>query len=256
MELTSELIRTLAKTPYCRTAIAELADRFADLSPEAAGSLVLQLTELGEDMALNRLLNVCAYRGLPLDPTILAQSAGVIEDITHLPYCFAGQDAAAIDPLLEGSHSEELSWQRQAILVRLATELAMRHDTGQEDARLRLRSLLMSVTSYPADILVADTLRMLDSGGLEAGAFPLMTALDIRVDIPERPPPKVIGAGETVRRPIPKLGRNDPCHCGSGKKYKRCCLEKDREVLADASSHAGLTRSQIQKTPALLMTQA
>ena len=20
------------------------------------------------------------------------------------------------------------------------------------------------------------------------------------------------------------LGRNDPCHCGSGKKYKRCCL--------------------------------
>jgi hypothetical protein len=24
-----------------------------------------------------------------------------------------------------------------------------------------------------------------------------------------------------------KLGRNDPCHCGSGKKYKQCCLAKD-----------------------------
>jgi tetratricopeptide (TPR) repeat protein len=24
-----------------------------------------------------------------------------------------------------------------------------------------------------------------------------------------------------------KLGRNDPCHCGSGKKYKKCCLSKD-----------------------------
>ncbi len=24
-----------------------------------------------------------------------------------------------------------------------------------------------------------------------------------------------------------KIGRNDPCPCGSGKKYKRCCLEKD-----------------------------
>jgi uncharacterized protein YecA (UPF0149 family) len=23
-----------------------------------------------------------------------------------------------------------------------------------------------------------------------------------------------------------KLGRNDPCHCGSGKKYKKSCLEK------------------------------
>jgi len=20
-----------------------------------------------------------------------------------------------------------------------------------------------------------------------------------------------------------KVGRNDPCHCGSGKKYKKCC---------------------------------
>ncbi|WP_392462920.1 SEC-C metal-binding domain-containing protein [Aeromonas dhakensis] len=23
----------------------------------------------------------------------------------------------------------------------------------------------------------------------------------------------------------PKLGRNDPCHCGSGRKYKKCCLK-------------------------------
>ncbi|MDZ7343417.1 MAG: SEC-C metal-binding domain-containing protein [candidate division KSB1 bacterium] len=27
---------------------------------------------------------------------------------------------------------------------------------------------------------------------------------------------------ETVRRPEPKVGRNDPCPCGSGKKYKKC----------------------------------
>ncbi len=25
-------------------------------------------------------------------------------------------------------------------------------------------------------------------------------------------------------RPVPKTGRNDPCPCGSGKKYKHCCL--------------------------------
>jgi tetratricopeptide (TPR) repeat protein len=24
-----------------------------------------------------------------------------------------------------------------------------------------------------------------------------------------------------------KIGRNDPCHCGSGKKYKQCCLRSD-----------------------------
>lgn len=26
-----------------------------------------------------------------------------------------------------------------------------------------------------------------------------------------------------------KLGRNEPCHCGSGKKYKKCCIQKDKE---------------------------
>lgn len=26
------------------------------------------------------------------------------------------------------------------------------------------------------------------------------------------------------RRAVPKVGRNDPCPCGSGKKYKNCCL--------------------------------
>ena len=24
-----------------------------------------------------------------------------------------------------------------------------------------------------------------------------------------------------------KIGRNDPCPCGSGKKYKKCCMNKD-----------------------------
>jgi hypothetical protein len=36
---------------------------------------------------------------------------------------------------------------------------------------------------------------------------------------------------------VVSLGRNDPCHCGSGKKYKRCHLDLDREAeraLADA----------------------
>lgn len=28
---------------------------------------------------------------------------------------------------------------------------------------------------------------------------------------------------ETVVRDSPKIGRNDPCPCGSGKKYKHCC---------------------------------
>ena len=28
---------------------------------------------------------------------------------------------------------------------------------------------------------------------------------------------------KTIRRELPKVGRNDPCPCGSGKKFKKCC---------------------------------
>ncbi len=26
-----------------------------------------------------------------------------------------------------------------------------------------------------------------------------------------------------------KIGRNDPCSCGSGKKYKQCCMLKEQK---------------------------
>ena len=31
------------------------------------------------------------------------------------------------------------------------------------------------------------------------------------------------GGAETFVRQEPKVGRNDPCPCGSGRKYKKCC---------------------------------
>ncbi len=40
------------------------------------------------------------------------------------------------------------------------------------------------------------------------------------------------GKGVTVRREGKKVGRNDPCPCGSGKKYKRCCLLKETSARA------------------------
>jgi hypothetical protein len=33
-------------------------------------------------------------------------------------------------------------------------------------------------------------------------------------------------------------GRNEPCHCGSGRKYKHCCLAEDERVAAAARAAA------------------
>ena len=46
-----------------------------------------------------------------------------------------------------------------------------------------------------------------------------------RASAPGGPQPARVGGDDvikTVRHDQPKVGRNDPCPCGSGKKYKKC----------------------------------
>jgi uncharacterized protein YecA (UPF0149 family) len=37
---------------------------------------------------------------------------------------------------------------------------------------------------------------------------------------------------QPYRRQDPKIGRNESCPCGSGQKYKRCCLGKPLAAAA------------------------
>lgn len=41
-----------------------------------------------------------------------------------------------------------------------------------------------------------------------------------RIDFVKQQPATIL---DQTGRPVHKVGRNDPCPCGSGKKYKRCC---------------------------------
>jgi len=41
---------------------------------------------------------------------------------------------------------------------------------------------------------------------------------------------------EPIKRSSPRIGRNDPCPCGSGKKYKNCCMKKERKTADAAKS--------------------
>ena len=50
------------------------------------------------------------------------------------------------------------------------------------------------------------------------------------------------GKGVELRRDAPKVGRNDPCPCGSGKKYKQCHMRADRAAAARGKRPTGRTR--------------
>jgi SEC-C motif len=44
-----------------------------------------------------------------------------------------------------------------------------------------------------------------------------------------------------------KLGRNDPCPCGSGNKYKKCCLAKEEAVAREQLVKAQAPRDTLRR---------
>ncbi len=59
-------------------------------------------------------------------------------------------------------------------------------------------------------------------------------------------PTRQVNVGGPVRRAVERVGRNDPCPCGSGQKYKRCCRDKDQERLHFSSGVEGKTLAELR----------
>jgi uncharacterized protein len=55
--------------------------------------------------------------------------------------------------------------------------------------------------------------------GAAAGVVAMYRHFEAVRMLAARPP----GTATTFRREVPKVGRNEPCPCGSGKKFKHCC---------------------------------
>ena len=75
-------------------------------------------------------------------------------------------------------------------------------------------SLLRVEVTEPVDELLGGVWNPTQIGHDEITAFEDTAATAPIGSTPER--------AEPIRRDTPKVGRNDPCPCGSGKKYKKC----------------------------------
>ena len=204
--------------------IRVLAGKLGDLTQGQIEATLRGFLDTGEDRALSRLLQVCAFNQVKLDPEVLCGCIGVCEDILDSAPCFALQDEHAIEPLLQAATEEALPFERQGYAAGLAAELTVKLGLDPQPVRKVLWKLEHATRAPDAQLLLAQSLRLLDEGqDPEQAPVPLWSVFHLSDLLPEHRPRTVVGGNYTVRRPIPKLGRNDPCHCGSGKKYKKCC---------------------------------
>ena len=138
------------------------------------------------------------------------------------------------DALERARYENAVHWhERSTLLVPLAVDTLTQILQDPEmpasvRARIALAILNRAATPLPPPPLVhslADT---------EAPGLP---------EIPEEiEPPKVPKSAQSVPMHSAKTGRNEPCPCGSGVKFKRCCLNK-RTTQPPAGPASGLAAS-------------
>jgi len=248
-----ELLDSVHSAGACLVDIRELAGKLVTLSAGQFEALLLRCVDDGDDRAVSRLLQACAFNGVKLDPDVLCRCIGVCEEVLDSAPCFALQDENAVQPLLAASVAEELSVERKLYAARLAAELTVKFALDPQPVRKVLWKQEHSPLPPHYQILVEQSLQILEhASNPERPPIPHWTELQLADLLPEHRPRAIVGGDYTVRRPIPKLGRNDPCHCGSGKKYKTCCYRKDQALLRDASQYAGTTRSELKSRPGLV----
>jgi predicted nucleic acid-binding Zn-ribbon protein len=251
-EIPEKVLEMLRRTVRCRPQVEEAAAALAHLSPSDYETYIRSLVDEADDKALSTLLLVSAVNGVKLDPHLLAEALKIAYDLRDACSPFIHADAEAIAPLLGVAEAEDTSWERQAAAAKLATELTLTYKCDRSPVERVLRKLVREIRSTEAEMLVFATVALMEADEEDHDRFLWLTRLDPLGSLPEERPPVVIGGDYSVRRPIPKIGRNDPCHCGSGKKYKKCCYEKDQDLLRDASPYAGVTMTQAKASPALV----
>lgn len=138
------------------------------------------------------------------------------------------------------ARSCKLKPESMALLVMLAEV------TGDEGLRVIVNRCFTSPD--------AEATRKAKAAGLRvAETFLANCRAPLQLMIPKEAP-KVLAEGFTMRRAVARIGRNEPCPCRSGKKYKHCCIAKDKERLHFSTDVAGKSMEELNAEPEPYLT--
>lgn len=232
------LARAAGRVLLSPSAVRAFVDEIRSEDPIAAIGAAI---DASDERAVTVLAIAASEAGRPLGSALLRRILPLVEDIrVALALVFACPD----DPLamlLEVAASEELSHERQAAVLWSAVEKLEGRPAPKELISL-LRLTARHHLGPQAAALVALSARALGDTGLLTVAEPWLRGRDenhlaalargltaIRESTPLeslRDAPLDASETPTIRREVPKIGRNDPCPCGSGRKFKKCCEGK------------------------------
>ena len=211
------------------------------------------------------LLSVAALDAeIPVDAGILVHGARLL---THIGYVaklgvrLSGDVAGALVAAVEDGR---LSWEREAAALNFAAWWGEERGVTLHNKAIvrRARMLARRPIDFEAQTMLVGAGRILNDPELDvllsrllAAQFPQVVERSAQalVELAHEPLLSELDMDDdslgvaTRRRAAPRVGRNEPCPCGSGKKYKRCCFEKDQARLRDSSDIAGVTQAEMRR---------
>jgi len=255
--------------PWTRAALEELGRRLP--SDDAVLDAWLgEVVARREEWVFRKLVFAALGSGRSLQAKHLREGAVLFENSEQLRLSvarFSGDLGAA---LVAAVGMERLGGESQAVALALAAMWCRERNGGNWTPGLLAaarRLARLGFSSPPVALALAIVCAATRDPGLQSlleprpvpwvAGFELVfweqAQRDLWNCVPVEASPHVV-TGYTVRRAVARVGRNEPCPCGSGRKYKHCCLSKDQERLRQSSAVPGLTVQEWREQPELGLT--
>ena len=241
----SSLLDRAGRCAWSRPHVEDLAASLRnDGSEKLIDSTVEQLIRDGRVPNAKALTVAAEVAGLGVDPKIATRLVPLVDSILDVPLVVRSARGDRDIALLDLIDSERLPNERVASLLFMLTQA----DTGQRRDRLTTavrrtarRGMSMSARLMlglaAMDLDDPDTTTVAESaialaraiGGPLREEWTALLETPLLELIPKNVEASVFRGGTRVRKDE-KTGRNDPCLCGSGKKYKKCCIGKPQSA--------------------------
>ena len=220
--------------------------------------LIGQLIDENYHDGAQALATAAGLSGLKVNAHCLTSILPLANDVRGLPLLIHLTRNDRESALLDTVESETMSWERTALVLLFLADSCQANPPGRLLTAMRtlarqplgpeagtLLGLAARLINDPeVNKVAARHLQMMRFLGEESLKHQLGIVRQPSInDLPERDPFAVI-EGRTVMREGVKVGRNEPCPCGSGRKYKKCCLGKQPAPGPAISARAGARADQ------------
>jgi len=268
----SHLIEEARNLRVCADRLRDLGQRLPATTDEVVSTLETTI-EAGDSDAFTALLLAALAAGHEIDASILRQGLALTRDALSLTIIVGHLAGDPANVILEIVHGERLAAEEAAHALLLAILWCRQRrieppggivsEARVLGRRVRFSGVLLMLACIAQEVDDEGLWEILGGALIDALAedaravrsrFASIMADPVLDGVPQEPPP-LVHSGFTVRRAVARVGRNDPCPCGSGKKYKKCCYAEDQKRLSNPSDVAGVTLDELRQRPEQHLTR-